>query len=88
MGHPDFRIKKRTFASLHSTNQFGMVKLTPDQQGEFVEEYPGMFVPESGAWGRAGCTRVILDAAGEDVVGEALTLAWQNTRDLARKKRR
>ncbi len=86
MGHPDFRVDSRIFASLHSHDQFGMVKLTVDQQRLFLEDHPGMFTPENGAWGRAGCTRVILKAADADIVGEALTLAWRNTRKAQRKK--
>ncbi len=78
MAHPDFRVDKRIFASLHSKDQFGMVKLTPEQQRDCIAEHPEMFVPESGAWGRAGCTRVILKGANEEAVGEALTLAWKN----------
>jgi hypothetical protein len=86
MGHPDFRVDRRIFASLHSDDQFGMVKLTPDQQSLLLEDHPEMFVPEAGAWGRSGCTRVILKAAAEEAVGEALTLAWRNTRKVVRKK--
>ncbi len=79
MGHPDFRANGRIFATLHPDLQSGMVKLTPEQQQEFVREHPGTFVPENGAWGRQGCTRVRLDSVDEDTLGEALTLAWQNT---------
>jgi hypothetical protein len=79
MGHPDFRVNDRIFASLHTDNQFAMVKLTPEQQQTFVHEHPGMFEPESGAWGRQGCTRVRLATADEETLGEAMTLAWQNT---------
>jgi len=86
MGHPDFRVDKRVFASLHHEDQFGMVKLTPDQQASLIEDHPDTFAPEAGAWGRSGCTRVILKAADEDAVGEALTLAWQNTKRTQRKK--
>ena len=86
MGHPDFRVDKRIFASLHTENQFGMVKLTPDQQSAFLEDHPASFVPESGAWGRAGATRVILETVAEEALGEALTLAWRNTKKLPRKK--
>jgi hypothetical protein len=88
MGHPDFRVDKRIFASLHHENQFGMVKLTPDQQASFIEDHPTAFAPEAGAWGRSGCTRVILKAVDEDALGEALTLAWRNTRKTGRKKGR
>ena len=86
MGHPDFRVDKRIFASLHSENQFGMVRLTPDQQAAFLEDHPASFAPESGAWGRAGATRIILKAVAEEALGEALMLAWRNTKKLPRKK--
>jgi hypothetical protein len=86
MGHPDFRIDKRIFASLHDDGRYGMVKLTPDQQAAFIEDHPSAFAPEAGAWGRSGCTRVILTAVPADVVGEALTLAWQNIKRRVRKK--
>jgi len=87
MGHPDFRVSNRIFASLHSKDQFGMVKLTPDQQKDFIEDHPEMFEPESGAWGRSGCTRVKLKAADEEAVGDAMTLAWRNTRKVQRRKK-
>jgi len=83
MGHPDFRVANKIFATLHSGDVHGMVKLTPEQQETFVSEHPDVFVPENGAWGRWGCTRVLLSAADEETVGEAMTLAWQN---IARKK--
>jgi hypothetical protein len=79
MGHPDFRANGRIFATLHADDKFGMVKLTLDQQQQFVREDPAAFAPESGAWGRSGCTAVRLDAVDEDTLGEAMTLAWQNT---------
>lgn len=79
MGHPDFRVNGRIFATIHPDHQWGMVVLTPDQQEKFVREHPGTFALENGAWGRAGCTKVQLDAVDEDTLGEAMTLAWQNS---------
>ncbi len=79
MGHPDFRADGRIFATLHADLQWGMVKLTPAQQQDFMNRNPGAFVPESGAWGRQGCTAVRLDSVDEETVGEAMTLAWRNT---------
>jgi hypothetical protein len=79
MGHPDFRINGRIFATLHADHKYGMVKLTPEQQEAFVRDHPAAFAPESGAWGRQGCTAVRLDAVEEDTVGEAMTLAWRNS---------
>jgi hypothetical protein len=87
MGHPDFRVNGRIFATLHHDRLWGMVKLSPEQQETFVRQYPAMFVPESGAWGRQGCTAVRLKLVDEETLGEALTLAWQNTvRELAAKR--
>jgi hypothetical protein len=79
MGHPDFRINNRIFATLHADHQHGMVKLTLEQQEIFVREHPVAFAPENGAWGRQGCTAVRLDLDDEDTVGEAMTLAWGNS---------
>ena len=79
MGHPDFRTGGRIFATIHPDDVYGMVKLTPDQQQKFVREHPATFAPENGAWGRQGCTRVRFDKVDEDTLGEAMTLAWQNT---------
>src|SRR4026209_2627121 len=78
MGHPDFRVNGKIFATIHPDHAYGMVKLTPEQQHEFVNTHPTVFAPESGAWGRAGCTSVRLDSVDEETLGEAVTLAWQN----------
>jgi hypothetical protein len=78
MGHPDFRVNGRIFATLHADLTWAMVKLTPDQQRDFMRRYPEVFVPENGAWGRQGCTAVHLRSIDEEAVGEALTLAWRN----------
>jgi hypothetical protein len=76
---PDFRVNGRIFASLHDDDQFAMANLTPEQQASFLGEHPGTFAPESGAWGRQGYTRVRLASVDEETLGEAMTLAWQNT---------
>lgn len=77
MGHPDFRVHGRIFATLHADLQHGMVKLSPDEQASFLRADPVAFSPENGAWGRQGCTRVRLDAVADETLGEAMTLAWQ-----------
>src|SRR4051812_16248627 len=79
MGHPDFRIHGKVFATIHGDEKWGMVKLTPEQQQAFVRQHPDAFAPENGAWGRMGCTKVRLDSVAEDTLGEAMTLAWQNS---------
>ncbi len=56
MNHPDFRVAGKIFASLSAPDEnWGMVKLTPEQQRGFIEKAPEVFRPCSGAWGRAGC---------------------------------
>ncbi|MPZ20681.1 MAG: MmcQ/YjbR family DNA-binding protein [Luteitalea sp.] len=79
MGHPDFRVNGRRFATLNHDQTRGMVVLTPDQQEWFVRENASVFQAESGAWGRSGCTRVHLHSVDEETLGEAVTLAWQNS---------
>jgi hypothetical protein len=79
MDHPDFRVNGRIFATLHADMQWGMVKLTPEEQQRFVQEAPDAFKPENGAWGLQGCTAVRLDRVDEEMIGEALTLAWRAT---------
>jgi hypothetical protein len=78
LGHPDFRVHGKIFATLHTDQQWGMVKLTPEQQQRFVQEAPDIFAPEKGAWGRQGYTAVRLASADPELAGEAMTLAWQN----------
>ena len=80
MDHPDFRVHGKIFATLgYPEHGWAMVKLTPEQQHNFVEAYPAAFVPAAGAWGRAGSTTVRLKAAPKAVVRQALASAWRNT---------
>ena len=79
MDHPDFRVRGKIFATLGPGEQWGMVKLTPAEQASFVRTDPEAFQPFPGAWGRRGSTRVILGAAQEFVVAQALRAAWRNT---------
>jgi hypothetical protein len=78
MGHPDFRVHERIFATLHADNRHGMVKLPLETQAELVRTHPGAFAPASGAWGRSGSTIVTLAGVDEETLGEALTLARQH----------
>ena len=79
MNHPDFRVGGKIFATLGRDEAWGMVKLTPEQQTEFMHDYPKMFEAFNGAWGAGGATRVILKAASKDVARLALMSAWRNT---------
>ena len=79
MGHPDFRVGGKIFATLGPDEDWGMVKLTADQQATFIRSEPGVFRPASGAWGRRGATIVHLADADAASVRQALMAAWRNT---------
>lgn len=78
MGSPDFRVGGRIFATLASQKQgYGNLQLTLEQQAEFVNEAPEIFVPIAGGWGRMGMTHIVLAKANEDVLRGALEAAWR-----------
>jgi hypothetical protein len=78
MGHPDFRVCGKIFATLGPDEDWAMVKLTADEQASFVRAEPDVFHPASGAWGRRGCTIVRLRDAKALTVRPALVAAWRN----------
>jgi hypothetical protein len=78
MGAPDFRVGGRIFATLASQNQgYGNLMLTLEQQMDFVQEQPEVFLPIPGGWGRMGLTHIRLAEANEDVLAGALHTAWK-----------
>ena len=79
MDHPDFRVGNRIFATLTHDEHLGMVALPPGEvQQEFIRAHPSAFSMVNGAWGLQGATRVHLESAEEDAVGEAVTVAWRH----------
>jgi hypothetical protein len=89
MNHPDFRAANgRIFATLNEDETRGMAALTPDQQADLIARAPQMFVPAAGAWGRSGSTMIDLKNADAEIVGEAVTLAWQRVSALPASKSR
>jgi hypothetical protein len=79
-GHPDFRVAGKIFATLGYPDKIhGMVRLTSEQQEEFVRAEPDVFVPVTGAWGRRGATSVHLRAAKKGTLRRAMAAAWCNT---------
>ena len=79
MGVPDFRAHGRIFATLSGEARGrGVLKLTPEQQAEFVSELPDVFEPVQGGWGRMGMTYVILDRADDETMRGALMTAYRN----------
>ena len=79
MGHPDFRLNDRIFATLSAQEKgYGVVKLTPEQQQSFITDQPMAFTPVNGGWGRMGMTFVHLDQADEALIAGALSTAHHN----------
>jgi hypothetical protein len=80
MGHPDFRVRGKIFATLSYPDPGrAMVKLTPEQQEALTRSRPELFAPVPGGWGRRGATYVTLQAADRAAVDDALLMAWRNT---------
>lgn len=78
MGHPDFRVAGKIFATLGYPNrEWGVVMLAPDDQEVFIKARPLVFFPAPGAWGRAGSTQVRLARAPKGIVRDAITSAWR-----------
>jgi hypothetical protein len=79
MNHPDFRVRGKVFATLgYPDDAHGMVKLTPEQQHDYVKSEPNVFTPSKGAWGRGGSTIVKLKAARKTLLRRAMAAAWGN----------
>ena len=80
MGHPDFRVGGKIFATLgYPDEKWAMVKLTPMEQEMLVASEREVFTPAAGAWGRRGSTRVRLAKASQQTLHAALRAAWRNT---------
>jgi hypothetical protein len=80
MGHPDFRVRNKIFASLGVPDKaWGVVKLTLEQQEVLMGAEPAAFMPAAGAWGRRGWTHVRLAAVDRTTLKSALAMAWRNT---------
>jgi hypothetical protein len=89
MSHPDFRAANgRIFATLNENETRGMASLTPEQQADFLARAPKTFIPAAGAWGRGGSTMIELKSADAEIVGEAVTMAWQRISTMPAAKKR
>jgi hypothetical protein len=79
MGNPDFRVGGVIFATLSGQARGrGVLKLTVEQQAEFVGELPEVFEPVHGGWGRMGMTYLVLESADESTMRGALAVAHRN----------
>jgi len=78
MGHPDFRVGGKIFATLGYQNEGrGVLLLSPTEQQEVIGQYPEMFEPVPGGWGLRGSTQVLLKQITQPVLEAAMRKAWQ-----------
>lgn len=78
MHHPDFRVAGKIFATVGYPDETrGMLKLSPEDQHNFSQDHPDVFVPVKGAWGRRGATSVYLRHADKKVIRKAIQAAWR-----------
>lgn len=75
MGHADFRLDGRIFASLSPDETWAALYLSPDDQARLTSEFPEQFEPLNGAWGRRGWTRVHLGRARVAAVRRGVAMA-------------
>src|SRR5258706_7262540 len=77
-GHADFRVRGKIFATLgYPGEEWGMVRLAPEEQAKRVRQAPAVFVPAKGAWGEQGSTLVNLQAATAETARPAMRAAWE-----------
>lgn len=76
-GTRDFRVRGKIFLALPS-REFGVIKLTPDQQRLVLETAAGTVTAVPGGWGLRGWTRVHFLEAGDDMVRHLVRRAWTN----------
>ena len=78
MGHPDFRVGGKIFASLgYPDNDYGVLMLPPSQQQQLIGGSSQAFSPAKGAWGRRGNTQVLLSAVDAAALRNAMEAAWR-----------
>ena len=78
MGHPDFRVGGKIFATLGYPNDTrAVLVLLPDEQKEVISQHPEMFEPVPGGWGHGGSTQVLLAHVTQPVLEAAMRKAWQ-----------
>ena len=78
MGHPDFRVGGKIFATLgYPDESHGMAVLLPEQQELAVEAEPEAFRLASGAWGRGGATLLDLARVSDEWLERTLRWAWE-----------
>lgn len=76
-GRPSFRANNRIFATLWEPQNRMMVKLSPIDQSVFHAFNPTVFFPVPNKWGLQGATFVELAKVRQDMLEDALNIAYR-----------
>lgn len=71
-----FRVRKKIFATMNSTQKEVVVKLTETDQDIFCSAKGGAIKPVDGAWGKKGWTLVKLDSVDDELFKSVLTRSY------------
>ena len=78
MGHSDFRVGGKIFATLgYPDDAHAVVILPPAEQSDYVAAAPSVFAAVKGAWGKGGATQARLDVVTGTTMQAALVAAWR-----------
>jgi hypothetical protein len=75
---PDFRVRGKIFATLHTDKKIAMVKLSVLDQSVFCSFDKEVIYPVPGGWGRKGATYVNLKKVRKAMLNDAMITAWKN----------
>ena len=76
-GRPDFRVKKKVFATLHKDKNMMVLKFTPVDQSVFCAYDATVIFTVPGGWGKQGWTFINLKKIKKAMFHDALVAAWK-----------
>ncbi|HEX7902960.1 MAG TPA: MmcQ/YjbR family DNA-binding protein [Chitinophagaceae bacterium] len=84
---PDFRVKNKIFASIHTDKNYMMVKLSAVDQSVFCSYDKEVIFPVPGGWGRKGATFINLEKVKKAMLRDAVQTAWKTVAPVSLRKR-
>lgn len=84
---PDFRVKNKIFASIHTEKKYMMVRLSVIDQSIFCSYNKEVIFPVPGGWGRRGATFINLEKVKKSMLQDALQIAWITVASPALRKK-
>jgi hypothetical protein len=74
---PDFRVKNKVFAVIHTDTNRAVVKLNVADQSVFCSFDETIIYPIPGGWGKKGWTFINLKKVKKNMFLDALATAWK-----------